>query len=199
MTGPSAPSSDRLALRALARRLRPPDGPTLRAAPAPVPPPTYVRLTAPAHGSTVPIATMPTTVAPAATPVAPPAPLPPSADELSGSAGWARLLEWCVIDVGVDAAILTDDRGLVIASAGVVDLELAQGIAARLVIAFHQADRMSTGPSRTMVIELDGIWLTGLRIDHSDEPLTLSVLAATPLATETRAALASAIAHKLAT
>ena len=131
MTARAVPSSDRQALRALARRLRP-EAATSR---------------------------LPTLAGPAPAPVARTLPAPP--DDLAGSGGWGRLIEWCVVDLGVDSAILTDDRGLVIASAGLVDLDDAQGIAARLVIAFHQADRMGTARSPSMAIQLATGWLTG--------------------------------------
>lgn len=184
MTARAVPSSDRQALRALARRLRPEAAtnrlPTL-------PEPSFVRLSAsplaaPAAG-------------PAPAPVARALPSPP--DDLAGSGGWGRLIEWCVVDLGVDSAILTDDRGLVIASAGLVDLDDAQGIAARLVIAFHQADRMGTARSPSMAIQLATGWLTGLRIDNGGDPVTLGIMAARPLDDAARDVLTSAIAHKL--
>ncbi len=178
MTDRAVPSSDRLALRALARRLRP-----VATSRQTAPPPAFVRLAAPS----------PTLAPPPLTPRVIPA-LP---DDLAGSAGWARLIEWCVVDLGVDSAILTDDRGLVIASAGLIDLDEAQGIAARLVIAFHQADRMGAAPSPAMVIQLGAAWLTGLRIVVGGEPVTLGVMAARPLDDAARAVLVRAIAHKL--
>lgn len=185
MTARAVPSSDRQALRALARRLRPEAAthrlPTL-------PEPSFVRLSA------APLAAP--AVAPAAlAPAARPLPSPP--DDLAGSGGWGRLIEWCVVDLGVDSAILTDDRGLVIASAGLVDLDDAQGIAARLVIAFHQADRMGTARSPSMAIQLATGWLTGLRIDNGGDPVTLGIMAARPLDDATRDVLVGAIAHKL--
>lgn len=129
-------------------------------------------------------------------PVPAPPPMVPPPSDLEGSAGWGRLLDWCVAGVGARSAILADDRGLVIASAGPLDLELAQGIAARLVIAFQQADRMSGQPSPAMVIQLDHGWITGLRIDHGGEPLTLGALGPTPLDDAARIAIARALARK---
>ena len=184
MTARVAPSSDRLALRALAQRLRPDT-----AGPAPIP------LRAAGTGNFVRLAAPPP--APRTQPVRVISPgVPPPPDDVAGSGGWARLLEWCVVDVGCEVAILTDDRGLVIASAGVIDVDEAQGIAARLVIAFHQADRMAGRPSRVMAIQLDDRWLTGLRIEHDDGPLTLSVLAMKPLDEEVRAMVATALDRK---
>lgn len=187
MTGRAAPSSDRLALRALARRLRPEAVtsriPTLTA-------PSFVRLAAPEAAA--PVAPP---AAPAAAPAARPLPAPP--DDLAGSGGWGRLIEWCVVDLGVDSAILTDDRGLVIASAGLVDLDDAQGIAARLVIAFHQADRMGATRSPSMAIQLATGWLTGLRIDNGGDPVTLGIMAARPVDDATREVLVRAIGNKL--
>lgn len=183
MTDPNAVSSDdRVRLRELARRLRPEEGP-----PPPLPPPPatdggYVRLRA------EPVTSDPLAVRP---------PLPPAPEDVGGSAGWARLLAWCIAAVGAESAILTDDRGLVIASAGVIDLDLAQGIAARLVIAFHQADRMGAAPSPAMAIQLDAGWLTGLRIEHGGEPLTLGALARQPLDERARRAVFQALTRKL--
>lgn len=183
MTARAVPSSDRQALRALARRLRP-EGVTSRL--PTLPEPSFVRLAA---------AAPPVVAAVAPAPVARPLPSPP--DDLAGSGGWGRLIEWCVVDLGVDSAILTDDRGLVIASAGLVDLDDAQGIAARLVIAFHQADRMGTARSPSMAIQLATGWLTGLRIDNGGDPVTLGIMAARPLDDAARDVLVGVIAHKL--
>lgn len=184
MTARAVPSSDRQALRALARRLRPEAAthrlPTL-------PEPSFVRLSAPPPAAAAPAVAPP--------PAARSLPSPPV--DLAGSGGWGRLIEWCVIDLGVDSAILTDDRGLVIASAGLVDLDDAQGIAARLVIAFHQADRMGTARSPSMAIQLATGWLTGLRIENGGDPVTLGIMAARPLDDATRDVLVDAIAHKL--
>lgn len=191
MTARAVPSSDRLALRALARRLRPEAVtsriPTLTA-------PSFVRLAAPEAAAPV-AAPAATAVTPAAAPAARPLPSPP--EDLAGSGGWGRLIEWCVVDLGVDSAILTDDRGLVIASAGLVDLDDAQGIAARLVIAFHQADRMGATRSPSMAIQLATGWLTGLRIDNGGDPVTLGIMAARPVDDATREVLVRAIGNKL--
>ena len=179
MSAPAAPSSDRVRLRELARRVRAAEpAPSKRAAVAPA----YVRLRAPVAAA--PVVAM-------AAPVVQPAPV-----DVRGSAGWARLLAWCVDGVGARAAILTDDRGLVIASAGALELEVAQGIAARLVIAFHQADRMGAAPSPAMAIQLDDGWLTGVRIDQGGEPLTLGALGPRPLDEGARLAVAAALTAK---
>ena len=184
MTARAVPSSDRLALRALARRLRP-EAATSRL--PTLPEPSFVRLSAPPLAAPA--------AGPAPAPVARTLPAPP--DDLAGSGGWGRLIEWCVVDLGVDSAILTDDRGLVIASAGLVDLDDAQGIAARLVIAFHQADRMGTARSPSMAIQLATGWLPGLRIENGGDPVTLGIMAARPLDDTIRDGLVAAIAHKL--
>lgn len=194
MTARAAPSSsavtvgeaDRAKLRALARRLRPPTAPAAPA-PAKIPAP-YVRLRAAAL-------TVPAPPAAATSPAPAPA-LPPPPGEVSGSAGWARLLGWCVDGLGARAVILTDDRGLVIAAAGSVDVDIAQGIAARLVIAFHQADRIGGAPSPAMAIQLEDGWLTGLRVGAGDDPLTVGVLADGPLAEAVRAAITLALTTK---
>lgn len=134
-----------------------------------------------------------------ASPIAPPrepAPLPSAPEDVGGSIGWSRLLEWCVSGSGIDGALLTDHRGLVIASAGITDPDVVLGIAARLVIAFQQADRMSTTASPAIMIQLDHGWLTGIRIDHDDEPLTVGVIARAPLDDVARTAVRQALGRK---
>ena len=171
---PAASSdADRLALRALARRLRPDaDGPA-----EPAPPRQFVRLAAP-----------PTT-APRDAAVAAP-------DDVDGSAGWARLVEWCVVELGVEQAVLSDDRGLVIATAGVSEAELADGLAARLVTVFRQADLLASGATPVVHIQLGERWLTALRVSPGPHPLALGLVGLEPLGAAARAAVVAAFSHK---
>jgi hypothetical protein len=120
-----------------------------------------------------------------------------SADELAGSGGWLRLLDWICAVARADAAFLTDARGLVIASGGAIDDDAAQGIGARIVISFAHADQMDGRGSRSLAIELDERWLTGLRIPFGDESVIVGLLAAEPMGADLRAGITAAVAAKL--
>lgn len=172
---PAASSdSDRRALRALARRLRPDaDAPAET-----VPPSRFVRLAPPARGHAPP----PAVSAPG---------------DVDGSAGWARLVEWCVVELGVEQAVLSDDRGLVIAAAGVDDPDRADGLAARLVTVFRQADLLASGATPVVHIQLGEQWLTALRVHPGPDQLALGLVAVEPVGAELRAAVVAAFSHKV--
>ena len=181
-SNPSASFSDRQLVRELARRLRPPV-----VAGGPPEAHGYIRLAAPAAWAS----------APPPAPVEEPDPEPPMPDNVSGSGGWTTLLEWCVVDLDTDAAFLTDDRGLVIASVGALGSDDAQAIGARMVIAFNQADRIDRSESRSISIELEAEWLTAIRVPLGDEHLTLGVLGREPLSRARRRAVYRAVADKI--
>lgn len=175
----SASSSDLDLARAITRRLAP-----AAASPAPTPGTTgnYVRFRA---GGSPPVAAAPPVLAP-----------PPEA--IAGSGGWPRLLDWACAAAGAEAAFLTDTRGLVIACRGEVTDDDAQSIGARIVIAFAHADQMDGHGSRSIAIELERRWLTGLRVPFGDEPLIVGLLASGPITDGLRAAITGAVAVKLA-
>jgi hypothetical protein len=115
------------------------------------------------------------------------------ADELGDSSGWASVLDWCSTALDADSAFVMDEQGLVVASCGVLDTDAAQGIGARLVLAFEQADRMdAAADSQSIAIELGGSWLSGLRVPMAEQRLTVGIVASRALGGEVRGTIASA-------
>jgi len=82
------------------------------------------------------------------------------------SADWSALLGWIRAMCSADAAFLIDRRGLLVASSGDIASDRAEGMGARLVLAFEHADRMEDASqrSRSMVIDFGSGVLTGIRI-----------------------------------
>ncbi len=101
----------------------------------------------------------------------------PESEEVLGSPGWERLLEWCTASLDAHAAFLVDARGLIVGSRGRIPQEEIEEIGARLLIAFDQADHMSPGGSRILAIQRAGDWLVGLRVPFvEDEDLTIGMV-----------------------
>lgn len=115
---------------------------------------------------------------------------------LDGSAGWSRLLAWCVEGLGAEGAFIVDDRGLVVASHGVLARTVMEERGARLVFAFEQAARVARGV-RSLNLELEHGWLVGMRVALSEtESLTIGVQAARPLSEAARRRIEEAFARK---
>ncbi|MDH5492544.1 MAG: hypothetical protein OEY14_11390 [Myxococcales bacterium] len=123
----------------------------------------------------------------------------PSSDEMAGSAGWGRMLEWAVEALDASSAFLVDARGLVVGCEGVLGSDLIDETAARLVVAFEQADLMlgGRGGARSVLIELEIAWLVGLRIPF--EPygqLIVAVVSAQLLSAAAREELTAVFERK---
>ncbi|MCA9620994.1 MAG: hypothetical protein KC731_18355 [Myxococcales bacterium] len=123
----------------------------------------------------------------------------PWSDEMAGSEGWGKILEWCVDAVAADCAFVVDDRGLVIASRGNLPNDVVDETGARHLMAFEHTDRMQPDhPSQSITVELGQGWLSGVRVGAEDgERLTIAVQAALPLSTVARRRLESAFQKKM--
>lgn len=117
-------------------------------------------------------------------PSVPPAPLPRFGPET-----WNQLLDGCLAVADAESAFLMDGHGLVIACRGRIDANDAEAIGARLLLTLDQASAMSFGdePARSVIVELGGRWLSGLRASNRGGlSLTVGVLGLSPLGSAAR-------------
>ncbi|MFO0755102.1 MAG: hypothetical protein U0359_01315, partial [Byssovorax sp.] len=109
-----------------------------------------------------------------------------------GPAVWNEMLDRCMREARAEVCFVTDAHGLVVASRGAMDAALIEGIGARLLIAFEQADQMTEGqtPSGSIAIEMGHRWLTGFRVRRElDRIFTVGVLGPSVVSRELRGAL----------
>jgi hypothetical protein len=116
----------------------------------------------------------------------------PAAGNPFGPSVWNEMLDRALRETHAELAFVTDEQGLVVASRGAMDPALIEGIGARLLIAFEQADQMSQPcvPTGSISIEMGHRWLTGFRVhrDH-DHRFTVGVLGPAVVPRELRGAL----------
>lgn len=209
--GPSSDesSSDLMRAREISRRLverngRP--GPQPAAPPAPV-----LRFSAdqvraaaglPANVATPPPAASAAAVPPPGQPGPAPqratAPLPPL-PPLPANGTWEALVGWCRAALGGESAFLMDEHGLLVALAGKLGHDEAEGIGGRLVYLFEQADEMKGGERTTRSVSLGfGVsHLSGFRIAIAGGVLlTLGIFTAKPAHPEAGAIVARAFSSK---
>ena len=109
-----------------------------------------------------------------------------------GPAIFNEMLAWCVEQTDAELAFIVDMQGLIVTSIGGLDPALIEGIGARLLVAFDQADAI-TGIGEapgSISIELGRRFLTGLRIRRGEgHTFIVGVLASQPVPAETREAL----------
>jgi hypothetical protein len=109
-----------------------------------------------------------------------------------GPAVWHELLDRVNRESSSEIAFVMDAQGLVVASRGTLDPALIEGIGARLLIAFEQADQMSElgGGSQSIAIEIGKRWLTGFRVRRGESHVfTVGVLGPRVVSRDTREAL----------
>lgn len=109
-----------------------------------------------------------------------------------GPAVWNEMLDRVNRESGSEVAFVMDAQGLVVASRGAMDASLIEGVGARLLIAFEQADQMSElgGGSQSIAIEIGKRWLTGFRVRRGEgQVLTVGVLGPRVVSRDTREAL----------
>lgn len=109
-----------------------------------------------------------------------------------GPAVWNEMLDRCNRESSSELAFVMDHQGLVVASRGEMDSSLVEGIGARLLIAFEQADQMAElGASpQSIAIEIGKRWLTGFRVRRDeDRVFTVGVLGPRVVSRDTREAL----------
>lgn len=154
----------------------------------PAPKPAEARPAAPIEATQLPRQAAPR---PAAAPAATPPPAPPSGPALSappaieplrlpddfGPVGWNRVLDACLHASQGESALLMDPAGLVVAARGLRPTEELEGIGARLMIAFEQAEAIEgSGSVKLATLELASLTLFGARLEAHGARLTLGVL-----------------------
>ncbi len=127
----------------------------------------------------------------------------PWSSEMMGSAGWRHLVDWCVDAIDADAVFVVDARGLVVAGSGALPAEEVEAAGARLLALFEHADRLleSQGETRSVNVELELGWLTGLRVavrrdDPEDGTLVVGIVTTRPLSEAARRNITEAFAKK---
>jgi len=109
-----------------------------------------------------------------------------------GPAIWNEMLDRCNRESSAELAFVMDAQGLVVASRGAMDPALVEGIGARLVIAFEQADGMAElgAATQSISIEIGRRWLTGFRVRRGeDHTFTVGVLGPRVVSRDTREAM----------
>jgi hypothetical protein len=108
-----------------------------------------------------------------------------------GAAAWNKLLDACVVAVGADAAFLMDPHGLIVSARGPAVSEELEGVGAKLMVAFDQADRIGEAHSTlSMTVETARGTLHGLRLSQADGTLlTLGLVVMAGLTGERQARL----------
>ena len=123
----------------------------------------------------------------------------PWSDEMMGSEGWSRMLDWCVSAHEAEGAFVVDGRGLMIGSCGMLGSAELEEIGARLLLVLEQADLMSAalGDAQSASIEMDSGWLTGLRVPIGEaDRLVVGMVTAQPLPSGARRAISAAFTKK---
>lgn len=117
-----------------------------------------------------------------------------------GSAGWDRMLDWCVEALSADAAVIVDGGGLLVgACCGKLTIQEIEETSARLSMVFEHTDQVLPrhGATESVTIGLDQGWLTGVRIPYSNElQFIVGVASSRPLSTQARATVVEAFAEK---
>jgi len=127
----------------------------------------------------------------------------PWSPEMMGSAGWRHLVDWCLDATDADAVFVVDARGLVVAGSGALPAEEVEAAGARLLALFEHADQLleSQGEARSINVELELGWLTGLRVavrrdDPEDGTLIVGIVTTRPLSEGARRSITEAFAKK---
>lgn len=126
-------------------------------------------------------------------------PAAPDPAAFGGVEGWDSLLDWVRSACGAHAAFLIDGQGLLVAKAGELDRERAEGMGARMVFAMEHADRMAEGESsRSLVVDFGEHVATSLRTQTPDgRQFVLGVVASAPLSPDARREVERALIGKL--
>lgn len=123
-------------------------------------------------------------------------PLPARVPPLPAATTFEARTSWCREALGADSVFLLDERGLLVASAGSVTAADAEGVGARVVFTFEQADAMRRGSDRTrsICVEFGSGFLTAWRFPAEGIVLTVCVVTPKPLAPGAAAIVARAYA-----
>lgn len=109
---------------------------------------------------------------------------------------WDALLEDCVRQVPAIAAFVVDERGLLVAAAGALAPGLLEATGAQLAVALRHLESLpvTTAVGKTVMVEYDGEWLTGLRLVQDGAVLLLGVLSDRPMSPTARGIVRAALA-----
>lgn len=111
-----------------------------------------------------------------------------------GAQAWNTLLDACLRASGAEASFLMDPHGLIIAARGPKAGDELEGVGARLMVAFEQADRIGGERALSMSIELPKATLHGLRLVQPDGVLLLGLIIPGGLSAERQARLLTLLA-----
>jgi hypothetical protein len=134
---------------------------------------------------------------PGADPRSTPGPLPARVPPLPAATTFEARTAWCREALGAESVFLLDERGLLVASAGTIAASEAEGVGARVVFTFEQADAMRRGSgdrTRSICVEFGNGFLTGWRFPAEGVVLTVCVVTPKPLAPGAAAIVARAYA-----
>jgi hypothetical protein len=114
-----------------------------------------------------------------------------------GPAIWNESLDRCNRESSAELSFVMDGQGLVVASRGEMDPALIEGIGARLLIAFEQADGMAElgAATQSIAMEIGHRWLTGFRVRRTDRVFTMGVLGPRVVSRDTREAMEQMLAR----
>ncbi len=126
--------------------------------------------------------------------VLPPVPPPPPEEDTStwGEGAWQQRLEWVLVTAKAKCAVVLDRQGLVVATRGDITPDKAQAWGGRLLLMLDQAAHIEDRSLRSVCIELDDEWLTGVTGTGPDHPeVAIAVLADRPVAATIRSAFST--------
>lgn len=114
-----------------------------------------------------------------------------------GAAAWNDLLAECARESQAEMALLMDPSGLIVGGLGALPQDEMQGVGARLMMAFKQADSLDTkGSSPAMALDLSGGVMYGFRLAASDGGrFTLGIFVPGPPAQDTQQKLSLVLAR----
>ncbi len=107
---------------------------------------------------------------------------PERAEPAAGADRWSDALESCRALASAQAALLLDEGGLVVASAGRWPRPSVESECARLVGAMDQLSKLAGGQGGGLAVEVGDGWITGIPVAlEGGARLTLALLAPAPL------------------
>ncbi|MBL0311501.1 MAG: hypothetical protein IPP78_02060 [Holophagaceae bacterium] len=105
-----------------------------------------------------------------------------------GAVAWNNFLAECALESHAEMALLMDPSGLIVGGRGALPQDEMQGVGARLMMAFEQADSMDeNGASPAIALDLSRGVMYGFRLAESDGGrFTLGIFVPGPPALDTQ-------------
>ncbi len=111
---------------------------------------------------------------------------------------WSDLLAWTKEVTPCHVGFVVDPEGFVIAQYGDRSLEKLEGIGAQFQEVADRATEIEAGAARSLALQLDPFWLSGLRFSREGSGYFLvGIIADEPLSKEVQAAISSQVEHNL--